>query len=301
MRIDSHLHIGLYGRDKDTLVSYLDKATLDRGWLLSWEEACPAIPDLYQHLAIEDILNATKQFPNRFTAFYAPDPTAEDFEKRWEQVIKPDNNIKGVGEVKFSLNWTDEPMNRLLDLMKRDGVKVLIFHMEESQKTIVFPQPKIARILNYGKNGQIRHYAKHFLKTKQFPGYMLDIPKLEETLQKYPEIQFVAHGPLVWKNIAKIVNSWQIHEKGGYKERGELWRLLETYPNLYCDTSGKSAWNALTRDVKKSKEFFQQFYNKILFGTDNTSYPLQQFIGDLGLSDVQRRSIMGENAMTLIQ
>lgn len=96
------------------------------------------------------------------------------------------------------------------------------------------------------------------------------LPGLEEVLREFPDTLFIGHAPSFWNEID---GGLKVSERNGYpsgpvRKDGSLWKLMETYPNLYGDFSAGSGHNALTRDPEAGIRFIRTFHKKIFFGTD---------------------------------
>ena len=164
-------------------------------------------------------------------------------------------------------------------------------------------EKKIYQIPKNVLKNLINHYSplKSRFEYYTFPGYMLDFASLEVALTDYPNINYVAHGPMFWKHISADAGGRnEMYPKGPVIGEGIIWRLLADYPNLYADISALSGLNALTRDSLNTKKFLSLFKDKILYGTDNFMRGLGDFIQSLGLSQETYKNIFGENASRLI-
>ncbi len=305
MIIDSHLHADLSGYDPQKLIRYLDNNGIDRGWLLSWEETNPEIPE-YHHLSPERILEICTAYPDRFLPFYAPDPCSPELEKqlRWFS----EQGFRGFGELKVSSQWDDPLLVSYLERIRRIR-PLLIFHMEKPGTLFSFSSRSIENRVNYGSNGLLAYLLGKFSRAtrilrshrREFPGYLMNMEKLDATLELFPDISFVAHGPEFWRQYGQQPPQHAYHAKGRIRNKGVIWQMLEKHGNLYCDISGYSAFNALSRDISLSAEFLHNFNRKILFGTDNTNLQLTGLLKKIGLETSVERNIMGENAIRLIE
>lgn len=79
---------------------------------------------------------------------------------------------------------------------------------------------------------------------------------LEKALKKYPKLTVIGHSVPFWDTI---------YEKDG---RRRLEQLMKECPNLYCDTSANSGYNAASRNTPYYYEFLNTFQDRILFGLD---------------------------------
>ena len=75
---------------------------------------------------------------------------------------------------------------------------------------------------------------------------------------------------------------------------------FEEYDNLYCDISGTSGYNALYRDQKQAAIFLQKHCHKILYGTDNTHFPLLELLHSMKLGKEQMEMILHRNATKVL-
>jgi predicted TIM-barrel fold metal-dependent hydrolase len=81
---------------------------------------------------------------------------------------------------------------------------------------------------------------------------------------------------------------------------GEIERLLETYPNLYCDISANSGLRALSRDTEYTKGFLTRFRTRVLYGRDYYYNKHREFLDSLGLEKDVLDGIYYKNALRLI-
>ncbi len=79
---------------------------------------------------------------------------------------------------------------------------------------------------------------------------------LERTLKKYPKLTIIGHSVPFWDLL---------YEKAGGRR---LVQLMRECPNLYCDTSANSGYNAASKNTPYFYEFLNEFQDRILFGLD---------------------------------
>ena len=226
--------------------------------------------------------------------------------------------IRGCGELKATLNWESNGVKWLLQAAGKLKMPV-VFHMEEDDSCCLpYSNAIFDRLLSAALNTKKRIYRiprnllelivnnyaplKNRTKSYFFPGYMLDFASLEMTLRNFPEIRFIAHGPMFWKYLSADASNdrKELYPRGLVQGEGVIWRLLKDYPNLYADISGYSGLNSLTRDSESAKKFLSLFENKILYGTDNLIKGQMEFLNSLGLSKSIYNKIYGENACGII-
>jgi predicted TIM-barrel fold metal-dependent hydrolase len=313
--VDSHMNIGLAGSDPASILSFMDKNRIDQSWLLTWQQLHPPVPPLHLDLPPEPILEAKERYPDRFIPFYAPDPASENLEQHFKQFL--DRGIRGCGELKVSRTWDDPLIGKYLAMVQNHSMP-LVFHMEVPY--LYYMQEKegklewiFERLMNDKYNGVSRHFLSRFAESTgifkhkirrnrvQFPGILFDFAGLEQRIREFPGIPFIAHGPDFWNHIGTQVHPRYIHQKGPIRKFGIIDHLLEQYDNLFCDISGTSGYNALSRDRKQSRVFLQKHAGKILFGTDNTNFPLLQLIDSMKLGKEQEEMILHKNALKVLK
>ncbi|MEX0987671.1 MAG: amidohydrolase family protein [Bacteroidales bacterium] len=313
MVIDSHLHIGLNNWTERSLLNYLDKQGIEKAWILTWDEYNPSVPIYYLPLDIEVVRTAFKNNPDRIIPFYAPDPARADWKERLSGCL--DEGFAGCGELKVPYKWNDDRMIPLMEFLDRNKLP-LIFHMERS-RNIFIPRSEsgadwlFKRLINERFNGKSAHMLerlagrigilKKYLDSRmiRFPGYLLDMDQLEDTVKTFSGITFIGHGPHFWNHFSIPVREYLFHQKGQINGRGVTWKMLENYNNFYCDLSGLSGYNAISRDLNFSREFLNRFSEKILFGTDNMDLGLRDLLNRMELDSEKLDRILYRNARAI--
>jgi hypothetical protein len=127
------------------------------------------------------------------------------------------------------------------------------------------------------------------------------VDHLARALAACSETIFIGHAPGFWREISGDADTDpSVYPTGPVREGGRLYRLFETYPNLWADLSAGSALGALKRDPAHAREFLCRFSSRLLFGRDFYGGDLMQFLTTLDLpQDVQNR-ILFENARRLV-
>ena len=312
--IDAHMHVGLSGDNVDSIIDSMDRKGIDQSWLLTWEEMNPPVPGLHIDLHKDPVLEASTKYPDRFIPFYAPDPATKNLNEQFERYHAL--GIRGCGELKVSRNWEDPLIGSYLEMVQNHGL-ALVFHMEKPRMQYIqekegFFNWLLERLMNDKYNGVSRYYISQFaartgiLKRKiernqvQFPGILYDFISLEKRIRQFPGIRFIGHGPDFWNAISTFQHEKYIHQKGSIKAFGIIDRLLEEYDNFYCDNSGTSGYNAMNRDHAQSKIFLQKHAHKILYGTDNTKFPLLELLQSLNPGKDQLDMILHKNALKVL-
>jgi predicted TIM-barrel fold metal-dependent hydrolase len=262
MFIDIHCHAyrkppPMYGfQTAEQAIERYDAEGIEKGALL------PIVsPEIYLPQANEDILEMVEQHPDRFFAFCNIDPRAitncshaplGDLLRHYK-----DQGCRGVGEVMPNMPMMD-PM-----------VQNLFKHAEDVGLPVCWDGSDVT-------TGDFGLYDD--------PG----LPQLEHTLQRYPNLIMLGHGPVFWSEIAPLdtpgsrgyvfrPTGGQVGRlpKGPIKEEGVVPRLLRLYPNLYGDLSDNTPWNALSRDPDYGPKFLTEFQDRMLYGTD-LCYPTME-------------------------
>jgi predicted TIM-barrel fold metal-dependent hydrolase len=233
----------------EQVIERYDAVGIEKGALL------PIVsPEIYLPQANEDILEMVEQHPDRFFAFCNIDPRALtnsshaplcDLLRHYK-----DRGCRGLGEVMPNLPVMDPMVQNLFKHAQDVGLPVT---WDGSDQV----------------TGDFGLYDD--------PG----LPQLEHTLQRFPNLIMLGHGPVFWTEIARLdtpgARSSVFRPDGGQvgrrptgliKEEGVVPKLLRLYPNLYGDLSDHSPWNALARDPDYGPQFLTEFQDRLLYGTD---------------------------------
>jgi predicted TIM-barrel fold metal-dependent hydrolase len=243
----------------DEVLRRYDEVGIEKGALL------PIVsPEIYIPQSNEDILEMAANHPDRFIPFCNIDPRAltNSADAPLDRLLRhyKDLGCKGVGEVMPNL-----PMMHPL-------VQNLFRHAQDVGLPVIF-------------DGSDQLTGDFGLQDD--PG----LPQLEHTLQRFPNLVLLGHGPLFWAEIGRLdtpaegrfifrPDGGQVgrHPSGPIKEEGVTPKLLRRYPNLYGDLSDPSPWHALTRDPDYGPGFLMEFQDRLLFGTDiitpSSSFPM---------------------------
>jgi predicted TIM-barrel fold metal-dependent hydrolase len=308
------MHPDLNGFTPDKIFQYFSDHNIDKAWFLTWDEIDPPISEIYSPITIDRVIELYRMDKDRIVPFYAPDPRREnacDLLKYYQK-----QGVKGCGELKVTLQWNDSEILNFLSCLQELKFP-LIFHMENSRSYYSYNKnswldKNFEKLMNGAFNGISRYYIDQFInytglfkkqinkKLVQFPGYLYDFALFEETIQKFPNVNFICHGPTFWKNISAHPSTYKYFDSGKIEKPGLSCELLKRYDNIYADISGKSGYFALTRDKKFTREFLDKNYHKLLFGTDNFIFNQQDFLNEFSLSDEKLSSIYYKNAENLI-
>jgi len=233
----------------EQVIQRYDKAGIERGALL------PIVsPEIYFPQANEDILEMAEQYPDRFIPFCNIDPRVltNSADAPLGDVLRyyRDQGCKGLGEVMLNVPVMD-PM-----------VQNLFKHAQDAGLAVIFDGSDQV-------GGDFGLYDD--------PG----LPQLEHTLQRFPKLIILGHGPVFWSEIGPLEtpadrssvfrpDGQQVGRRpsGPITEEGVVPKLFRRYPNLYGDLSDHNPWNALARDPEYGPKFLTEFQDRLLFGTD---------------------------------
>lgn len=273
----------------EQVIERYDELGIEKGVLL------PVVnPEIYLPQSNEDILNMAAKYPDRFIPFCNIDPRAiaNSPEAPLDKVLQyyKDKGCKGVGEIMPNLEVMDPLVQNLFRCAEKVGLPVI-----------------------YDGSDQ---------KTNDFglyddPG----LPQLEHTLQRYPNLKILGHGPVFWAEIGRLSTPGEravimrpngeqcgVLPQGPIIEEGVVPKLLRRYSNLYGDLSDCTCYNALTRDEEYGPRFLEEFQDRLFFGTDFCSVGMEIFLpGKLlewknsgKISESAFRKIARENAISFL-
>ena len=149
-----------------------------------------------------------------------------------------EKGAKGVGEITANM-YIDEPF-----------MDNLFYHCEKCEMPVtIHMSPE-----KYGCYGVIDD---------------LGLGRLEKMLKKYPKLKILGHSQCFGSEIDSGVT---VENRNGYPKgkvvEGAVIRIMRECPNLYCDLSAGSGYNALSRDEDFAYKFIEEFGERLLFGTD---------------------------------
>lgn len=251
-------------------------------------------PEIYLPQANEDILDMAAQYPDRFFPFCNIDPRAltNAVDAPLDRVLRyyRDKGCKGLGEVMLNVPMMNPFVQNLFKHAQDVGLPVTCDGSDQI-------------------GGDFGLYDD--------PG----LPQLEHTLQRFPKLIMLGHGPVFWAEVGRLEtpaqrktvlrpNGEQVGwnpPRGPIKEEGVVPKLFRRYPTLYGDLSDCSPWNALERDLDYGPRFMAEFQDRLLFGTDIVGFDTPLPMADLLLewrktkkiSETVFQKIARENAIKL--
>jgi predicted TIM-barrel fold metal-dependent hydrolase len=272
--VDDHQHAFWLDRDDAGLVQDLDEQDIDYAWLLTWEippdqhdpnQTAILNPNniradgTHAGLTLQDVITAHHHFPARFIPGYCPYPALPNA----CDLLRAAAKIHGVricGEWKFRMLVNDP---RTLELFRVAGE----LHMPV---LLHFDVPYLP-----GPDGRPVYQKQWYGGT---------VENLEATLRACPGTNFIGHAPGFWREIsANADQDPTAYPKGPITGPGRLYRLFETYPNLFADLSANSGRTAIARDPVHGRNFILRFADRLLFGRDGHGGDLWQFLQTLDL------------------
>lgn len=233
----------------ELLIKEYDKLGIERGCLL------PVVNcEIYFPQTNEDILDMCAKYPDRLIPFCNIDPRAlanSPFAKLDEVMLYyKEQGCKALGEVMPNMQLMDMKVQNLFRCAEKAGFSVTYDGSDQL-------------------DGDFGLYDD--------PG----LPQLEHTLQRFPNLTVLGHGPVFWAELGKLdtVGSrgyvlthegYQVGRchAGPIKEEGAVPKLLRLYPNLHLDLSDFTCYTALTRDEDYGPAFLEEFQDRAYFGTD---------------------------------
>ena len=242
----------------EELIAAQDQNNIEKGVLL------PVVNcEIYLPQTNDDILDMVEKYPNRFIPFCNIDPRAmtNSPDAPLDKILQyyKDRGCKGVGEIMPNMEVMDPKVQNLFMCAEKVGLPVIYDGSDV-------------------KDGDFGLYDD--------PG----LPQLEHTLQRFPNLTILGHGPVFWAEIARLetigergyVFGFKSEDQVGcanrspIKEEGVMPKLLRKYPNLHLDLSDGTCFNALTRDPEYGPAFLMEFQDRAYFGTDfcNVNFPV---------------------------
>ena len=271
-KIDAHNHPEFHKKNADAILADMDEKGIDKLCLLSWENPwyenylsnmnsspSPLSPNV--PIPFERCLAVYDKAPDRFILGYAPDPRIPGALYKMEAAIGT-YGVKICGEFKYRM-MLDNP--DAVDLFRYCGSRnvPVTIHLDNPG---AHPMPAGAQWPHSWYGG--------------------DIFTLERALQLCPDTNFLGHAPGFWACISGD-DQWKTvgYPRGPVLPGGHIERLLETYPNLYCDCSAGSGFIALSRDPEYTKYLFTKYPTRFVYARDCFDNNLAEYIDSLGLPE----------------
>ena len=283
MIIDIHNHAYYHGYNAQKLIQNMDECHIDKTWLLTWEtpesECNPEVSWCVSRatkdaaVPLDATLEYIRAYPDRFILGYAPDPRDPAAINRLKAAVQS-FDVRICGEVKLRMMYDNPDALRLFRAAGEMGLPVLLHFDYEYETGRLFPRPSWW----YGGG----------------------IDCLERVLRACPETNFIGHAPGFWAHISRDEQyKTKPYPDGAVIPGGEIERLMETYPNLYCDISANSGLRALSRDRDYTRSFLTRFSRRVLYGRDYYYNKHQELLTSLDLDSETLENIFWKNAVRL--
>lgn len=283
MIIDVHNHPLWYGYTPERLAQNMVENSIDKTWLLTWE--CPKDeydPNFLSFLPgasegpipLSSAIPFIEKHPDKFLLGYAPDPRRPEAIDRLAFAISL-YGVRVYGELKLRMMLDNLDALQMYRFCAEKGLPVLVHIDYEFSTGSRYPRP------NWWYGGGIE--------------------ALERAIRACPETTFIGHGPGFWAHISGDDQFNKVpYPQGKVIEGGKLVEMLRKYPNLYCDLSGYSGYNALNRDPIFAREFILEFQERLLFGRDCFDDRLYKLLLSFSLPEEVLSKILSQNALRLV-
>jgi len=281
--IDAHNHPCLY-HNLEAILKNMALCGIDRTFLLTWD--CPEdeydptsnydkpVTDGHGPIPYPLLRDYKERAPEKVVLGYAPDPRRPDAIDRLQAGIKTDG-VQVCGEIKLRMMYDNLDALRLFRFAGEQGLPVTVhidYAFPRGQK---YPRP------DYWYGGGIEPF--------------------ERVLRACPGTNFLGHAPGFWAHISGDDRfDKEPYPKGDVVPGGKLLQMLRDYPNLYCDMSAGSAYNALSRNLAFTKNFLLEFQDRVVYGRDQFDNIHQELLDSLGLPEEVLRKVLAGNALKLI-
>jgi predicted TIM-barrel fold metal-dependent hydrolase len=286
MIIDAHNHPDWHGYDLAKFLANMAENHIDLTWLLSWD--CPrdeyepgtaaVIPDTGPRgpIPFARCISYAERAPGKFILGFAPDPRRPEAIDQLQAAMAI-YGVRVCGELKLRMMYDNPDSLRLFRFCGKKGVPVTI-HID-------YP-------------GSLDEHSRYPRPDWWYGG---GVESLERVLQACPETIVLGHAPGFWSHISADENcSKPGYPTGKVVPGGQLIRMLRAYPNLYCDWSAGSGYNALARDPAFGKEFILEFQDRILYARDWFDTRHQEFLNSLSLPPAVLTKLYSGNALKLV-
>ncbi len=269
-KIDAHNHPDYFWMDFDGMIKNMDQYGIAKTCLMPVEMPVDeARPECYRLHAypLDDqtttpfsrVINYVERAPERFILCYAPDPRRPGAYERMSSAIHT-YHVKMCSEIKLRMHYDDPDAVDLFRFCGENGLAVTL-HFD-------YPEAQIS-----GYDYPRRHYW-----------YGGTIDNFERLLQLCPDTNFLGHAPGFWCHISNDdLGLTNAYPKGPVIPGGKIERMLDKYPNLYCDCSAKSCFTALSRDPEYTKRLMLSHPDRFIYARDDFNNYLAEFMDTLNM------------------
>jgi len=288
--IDIHNHADYHQYSVEAMLKNMDENGITKTCLLSWE--CPPTdfdpgtkyafsPTSAYPVPFERCVAYKERAPERFLLGFCPDPRDPHAIGRLKSALGL-YDLSMCGEMKLRLQYDDPDAVRMYRYCAEAGLPVLM-HLD----------------YEIGGGGGGRD-GRGF----PWPNYWYGggLEAMERAARLCPETSFIGHAPGFWAHIsADGKHLTESYPKGPVVPGGQLMRLLDECPNVYCDISAGSGHNALSRDLDFTRRFLTDYQDRVLFGRDYYDNVHRERLEGLGLPADVLEKIYHGNADRLLR
>ncbi|MBQ8685603.1 MAG: amidohydrolase family protein [Clostridia bacterium] len=286
MIIDTHNHPDWYHMTMDRFLEDMEKTGIEKTWLLSCEipegdynpyEAAiiPLFDQAKKNIPFERCVPYYEKHPDKFILGYAPDPHDPLALEKLTYAMKA-YGVRVCGELKYRMMLDDYDAIRLYRFCGKNNLPVVV-HIQKP----------------------VEHVGDKYPRDRWWYGG--DIDSFERAIKACPETTFIGHAQSFWSEISGDgKGDTDLYPTGKIVEGGKLIKLLDTYPNLYCDISAGSGRNALTRDPEFAVKFLTKYADRILFARDSFGAKHKEVLLSYNLPQDVLDKIFYKNAQKLI-
>ncbi len=224
--------------NEEQLIALHDQLGIDRAALMVLANAEEYVPQ-----SVGEVIDIAAASNGRFVPFCSVDPRllGNNASAPLDLLLEHFKKLGccGIGEVLPRMDFDDPKMCNLYRCSEKVGLP-LLFDMNSSPRR------------SYGLYDDV------------------GLVRLRRCLEGYPDLIFVGHGPGFWAEFGTLRAP---EDRFGYitypiDGEGQIPKLMRIYPNLWIDLSAGSGYTAISRDVDYTLAFFQEFSDRIMFGTD---------------------------------
>lgn len=274
LKIDAHNHPDYHGMNFERFIADADACGIDKTILLSWEAPAsdydpmnlPYFGSAYDSRVITPFSRCWdfyEKAPERFLLGYAPDPRIPGAILKLKSAVNT-YRVQVCGEFKLRMMYNDPDA---IDLFRAAGEMGL-------PVTLHFDYPE----------AQLSHAPYDYPRRHWWYGG--DMDTLESMLRLCPETNFLGHAPGFWCHISDDEKGFtEAYPTGPVIPGGRIEKLLDRYPNLYCDCSAGSCLNALQRDPEYTRKLILAHPDHFVYARDMFGNELSPFIDSLGLPE----------------
>jgi uncharacterized protein len=176
----------------------------------------------------DSCLRLVKKYPQQFVFFANELPDLPETKQVLEKYLKL--GALGIGEQKFQVECDSKHIELIATIARAYRVPVLL----------------------------------HFQHNKYNTGF----ERFYKVLEKFPQVNFIAHAQTWWGNIGQLKDQTDLYPQGPVVPGGLSDKWLGDYPNLYGDLSAGSGLRALLRDEEFTRGLLARHQDKLLYGSD---------------------------------